>query len=295
MNGRLQRWRFLLRFVLSAGLLFCLPAPLAWPLALLLFCLHGLVMLVSFAWLLLVNGATPVALLRAYVWEWALYEWVFGFCQPFAERRLPNELPTELPAQSAAARGVLLLHGFSCNRGLWNGWMRRLHSEGHAFAALSMEPIYGSIDAYADEIEAAVQQLTEAAGSAPLILCHSMGGLAARAWWRRHGRQGRAHAIVTLGTPHVGTPMARWGRALNVQQMRPRSAWLSELARHEEMQPLPPMLCIASDCDQIVFPAASALLPQARHIMVPATGHLGLVFHPRVRAEVQALLDDVAA
>ncbi len=285
MNGRLQRWRLVLRFALAAGALCLLPRSENWPLALLVFCLHGLVMLLSFAWLFRVNDVALTALLRAYAREWVLYEWVFGYCQPLAEWRVPNRLPASSPV-----RGVLLLHGFSCNRGLWNGWMTRFRAQGRACMALSMEPVYGSIDAYADEIEAAVQQLTAATGLAPLILCHSMGGLAARAWWRRHGQAGRVRAIITLGTPHAGTPMARWGRALNVRQMLPGGAWLTELAQHETTHPLPTLLCFASDCDQIVFPTASALLPGALHITLPATGHLGLAFHARVQAEVQALL-----
>jgi len=286
MNGRLQRWRLFLRFALTLCALLILPASLAWLLALLLFFLHGLVMLASFAWLLKANGAASMALLRAGLWEFCLYEWVFGYCQPFAEQRVPNAASAE-----PGLRGVLLLHGFSCNRGLWNGWMRRLRSQGRAFMALSMEPVHGSIDAYANEIEAAVRQLRAQTGLPPLIVCHSMGGLAARAWWRKQGGEpGRIQAIVTLGTPHAGTPVAHWSGMVNVRQMRPGSTWLSELALHEATQPLPTMHCFASDCDQIVFPTASALLPGARHLTLPATGHLGLVFHTRVWAEVQALL-----
>ena len=285
MNGRLQRWRLLVRIALAAGALLLLPPALAWPLATLLFFFHGLVMLVSFAWLRKANGAPARGLLRAGLLEFCWYEWIFGYCQPFAEQRVPNGLPVE-----TGTRGVLLLHGFSCNRGLWNGWMRRLQSQGRAVVALSMEPVHGSIDAYADEIETALQALAAKTGLPPLIVCHSMGGLAARAWWRKHGEPGRVESIVTLGTPHAGTPVARWSGMLNVRQMRPGSAWLTELTRHEAAHPLPPLHCFASDCDQIVFPTASALLPGARHLMLPATGHLGLVFHRRVWQEVQALL-----
>jgi triacylglycerol lipase len=41
--------------------------------------------------------------------------------------------------------------------------------------------VFGGIDDYAPLIEQAVQQVTQATGRPPLLVCHSMGGLAARA------------------------------------------------------------------------------------------------------------------
>ena len=122
-------------------------------------------------------------LLRAW---WAESRWaalVFGWWQPFRMHAVPDWLPPRA-ADRPAPRGVVLVHGFLCNRAFWTPWFAPLRARGHAFVAVTLEPAFGSIDDYAPAIEAAVRRVTEATGQAPLIVGHSMGGLAIRAWLR---------------------------------------------------------------------------------------------------------------
>jgi triacylglycerol lipase len=51
---------------------------------------------------------------------------VFCWRQPFFSQRWPDHLP----ADASGRRGVLLVHGFVCNRGLWNPWLQRLQPKG---------------------------------------------------------------------------------------------------------------------------------------------------------------------
>jgi pimeloyl-ACP methyl ester carboxylesterase len=293
MNGRIQRWLLLARVLFALSMAGCLwragvPHPATLVATALAFWFPGWLMLALFISLLWINrGACSVRqLLRAYAHEFWIYERVFAWQQPFAEHQEPDFLP-----KHARGPGVLLLHGFSCNRGLWNGWMRPLRERGHPHIALSLEPAFGSIDAYADSIETAVQRLTECCGQAPLIVAHSMGGLAARAWRRRFGSSGRVRTIVTLGTPHAGTLWASYSLALNTRQMRRGGPWLAELAAAEAAQRAGAGFdCYYSDCDQIVCPAETAVLAGARAISVAGTGHLALVFERRVFADVLRLL-----
>ena len=71
-----------------------------------------------------------------------------------------------------------------CNRGVWLHWLGHLRAAGHAHVAVNLEPVLGSIDGYAKAIDDAVRRVTEATGLPPVLVCHSMGGLAARAWLR---------------------------------------------------------------------------------------------------------------
>jgi triacylglycerol lipase len=293
MNARIQRGQLLLRLLLAlGGLIWLWPSSPAQALALaaLLFWGYGLVMGVGFASLLWINNqagpARPSVWQLPAVWwrEFWICEWVFALQQPFAEHRQPDHLP-----ERSTQRGVLLLHGFSCNRGLWNHWLPRLRREGHAVIALSMEPALGSIDAYADQIEAALQRLQACTGQPPLVVAHSMGGLALRAWWRRHGGSGaagRLHRVITLGSPHEGTVMARFGHATNARQMRRDSRWLAALAAGEGPEFRARFLCYYSGCDQVVCPADTAVLPGAEARHRPGLGHLALVFDAQVFDEV---------
>ena len=298
-NARTQRWQLLGRGLLGLAVWIGFwragsPA-LGLLLGLVAFWFYGLLMVGVFASLTRINRGAAVPapglaqLMRAWWWELVVCEWVFAWQQPFAEHRVPDFVPPH-----SRQRGVLLLHGYTCNRGLWNGWMRRLRAQGHPHIALSMEPAFGSIDAYAASIEKAVTWLTAATGQPPLIVAHSMGGLAARAWWKAHGRPGRVHRFITLGSPHAGTLMASFSPAVNARQMRRSSAWLTEMAGREAADLGAQFDCYFSHCDQIVCPVGTAVLPGAQAIHLPGTGHLALVFHPQVFAGVLARLQEPA-
>lgn len=277
MNGRLQRVWGLLRVAVAVGV----GWRFGWAWGLLTLSLHAAVLAAGFVQLRWVNRPAPAwgQLLRAWAGEVVASELAFSWRQPWREWAEPDHLP------AGAQAGVLLVHGFGCNRGRWNGWMKRLRAQGVAFIAPSLEPAFGSIDAYADEIEAGVQRLQSLTGRMPVLVAHSMGGLALRAWWRRHGA---AHAqppqVITLGSPHQGTRMAALGLGVNAAQMRRDGPWLADLPG------LPEVDCFWTPCDQIVNPAGVAIQPGARAHRVDAVGHMGLVHAPEAWRWLQTAL-----
>ena len=235
--------------------------------------------------------ASAPALLRAWVAEmWALLL-VFCWRQPFRSHSVPDWLP----ATPTGQRGVVLVHGLFCNRGVWLPWMAPLRAGGHAFVAVNLEPLLCPIDDYAPQIEAAVRRVTEATGQPPVLIGHSMGGLAVRAWLRSAAQtdpqaDARVHSAITLGTPHGGTWWARFSRAANGQQMRIGSAWLAQLQQQEPPQRAGLFTCWYSNCDNVVFPASTAALPGARHCFIDGVAHIQMANHPQVRqACLQAL------
>lgn len=288
MNAWMLRVQLLLRVLLSGALLahFWLQGRPGQGglLALLLFFAYPILLLPNFMALRWINAGTGYLprcsqLMRAWWREVPVSEQVLSWQLPFAEHAVPDFLPSN----AAPRHGVLLVHGFSCNRGLWAPWMRRLQAEGHPCMALSLEPLFGSIDHYADPIEAAVQRLTVACdGRPPILVGHSMGGMALRAWWRRYGAPGRVRRVMTLGTPHGGTLLARFSPATNARQMRPDSPWLRELAAQEAAELGAQFDCYFSRCDQMVCPAETAVLPGSKAHELQATGHLAMVFEPQV-------------
>lgn len=261
--------------------------------ALLVLAIGPLGLAVEFAMLAFVARAHPgvplpstAQLLRAWASESVHMVRAFSWRQPFRWRAVPDRLD----AQCAGRTGVVLVHGFMCNRGFWAPWMRRLRERGVACAAVNLEPVFGPLDGYADAIDEAVLRVTRATGCPPVLLCHSMGGLAARAWWRAHGARRAVRALVTIGSPHGGTWMGRFSRRPNGLQMQLGSAWLQQLARDEQRQPLPPTTCWYSNCDNIVFPAATATLPAADNRLLEGQAHVALAFHPQVMQACLALV-----
>ena len=106
---------------------------------------------------------TLLAMCRAWWGEVVTGLRVFGWRQPFRAGALQDQL-----TGVNGRRGVLLLHGFVCNRGLWNPWMRRLRGAGTPYVAVDLEPVFGSIDDYVAAIDAAVRRLEQATATAPM-------------------------------------------------------------------------------------------------------------------------------
>jgi triacylglycerol lipase len=221
----------------------------------------------------------PTATQLARAWTSETVHWfrTFWWRQPFRWGSAQDLLDGDSMRQ-----GVVFIHGFMCNRGFWTPWMRRLQERGHPCVAVNLEPVFTSIDGYADTIEAAVLRVTQASGGPPVLICHSMGGLAARAWWRARGSAGRVTRIITIGSPHGGTLLARFSRKANGRQMRLRSDWVEALGRHEQTHGRPPMTCWYSNCDNVVFPASTATLAGADNRFVAGQPHVGLAFDPQV-------------
>lgn len=229
--------------------------------------------------------ASAAQLLRAWWGEVRTAPQVFCWRQPFRSQALPDLLGPE----SAGRTGVVLVHGFVCNRGLWNPWMRELRRRGIPHVAVNLEPVFGSIDDYPPHIDAAVRQVAMATGRPPLVVAHSMGGLAVRRWWAGHGAGTPLARVITIGSPHAGTWLARFGATHNGRQMRRGGDWLAELASAERLargaQPYASFTCFYTHCDNIVFPPSTATLPGADNRHVPGCAHVDLVFQPAVFSE----------
>ena len=255
---------------------------------------YALALAAEFALLRMAHGddptprATPAQLLRAWWGEVRAAPRVFCWRQPFRSRRWPDHLP----ATAQGRRGVLLVHGFVCNRGIWNPWLRRLHVQGVPFIAVNMEPLWGSIDDYVQILEQAVQQLERSTGVPPVIVAHSMGGLAVRRWLAEGGAaaDARIHHVVTIATPHRGTWLARWALSLNMREMRIDSPWQQLLGKREPAQRPGKFTCFYGHCDNIVFPPATATLRGADNLHLPGVAHVDMVDHPAPWAEAQRLL-----
>ena len=279
--------------VLAALATAALGVSLGWPwwvsllAAVLVVNIHALLLAIEFTWLHSVQPGAGIprpsarALIAAWGGEVVTGLRVFGWRQPFRAHAVCDELSTR-----PERRGVLLIHGFVCNRGLWNPWMIDLRRSGTPYVAINLEPVLGPIDRYVQGIEAAVARLEISTQRPPIVVAHSMGGLAVRAWLRDRAAEHRVHSVITIGTPHAGTSMARFALSPNTRQMRVGSAWLRLLEASETRERRKLFTCYFGHCDNIVFPARNAMLADAANHHVPGVAHVHLAFH-------RPILDDV--
>ncbi len=183
---------------------------------------------------------------------------------------------------------VLLVHGYLCNRGLWWWLRRRLRARRYAVATINLEPALADLDRLAERLGERVDALLAETGAEKVMLVtHSMGGLAARAYLRRHGAT-RVAGLVTLAAPHHGTEIARLGLGRNARQMRPNSEWLRSL--NAQPPPSIPIASIWSRDDEIIDPPDTSRLPDARETILGGIGHMAMAFSPTVLACVDAEL-----
>lgn len=198
------------------------------------------------------------------------------------------------PAAAPRGPAVLLVHGYVCNSGYWDAMSRALARAGISHHALDLEPVLGSIEQYVPALDAAIQALRAASGSQRVVvLAHSMGGLATRAYLRRHGA-GRVAKIITLGTPHHGTALASFGVGINTREMRwsgragqgQPSAWLQALAASEDAELHRLFVSVYSHHDNIVSPPTSSRLAGAKNIELGGIGHVALAQDAGVQALV---------
>lgn len=244
------------------------------------------------AWINRLDPA-PTADWKAWLGAWWSESWlapmVFAWRQPFCWRHLPDN---KEPAGQASA-ALVLVHGFVCNRGLWLPWMKALRRQGVPYVSVNLEPAFGSIDAYDALIEDAVRRAERFTGLPPIVVCHSMGGLAVRAWLARQPVRERVKTVITIGTPHRGTWLGRLSHVTNGRQMQPGCEWLVDLEKRErDASPFPyaHFICWFSNTDNIVFPASTATLPGADNRLVEGAAHVALAFHPTVMAQSMALV-----
>ncbi len=208
---------------------------------------------------------------------------------------LPFERFALAPDAGVAGPGrppVLLVHGYFSNRGILSAVVRALRAAGvRAVRTPNFRGILAPIDELAGQLESHVARLLAESGEPRLVLvCHSMGGLVARAWLARHGA-GRVAKLVTIASPHHGTGLAVLGVGPNAEQMRRGSAFLAALAQREgEGGPGCPATSIYSPHDNLVAPQDTSRLAWARNIALPGLGHVDILLSPRLHRALLAEL-----
>lgn len=138
-------------------------------------------------------------------------------------------------------RPVLLLYGHMATRRVFEVLEHRLRRDGFCVWSVNLGGLFDAfntfgIDQCAEKVREKVERMYARYDLGPLsIIGHSKGGLIARYYIKRLGGDRRVKNLVTLGSPHNGTPTAYLGVlttglvAKDVWQMTPMSPFIRRL------------------------------------------------------------------
>ncbi len=209
--------------------------------------------------------------------EYAAFLLIFVVILPFERLWMGRDRLRPCP------RPLLLVHGYSCSRGVWWLTRRRLEAAGHTVATVSLAPPYTSIGKLVPQLGERIAMVCQATGADRVVLvAHSMGGLVCRSYLARHGSD-RVERLITIASPHSGSELARIGIGKNAREMEPGSRWLKDLGQAG----LPvPAVAIRTAHDNFVMPQDNQRLPGAIDVALEAIGHLAVLFSRRTTIEL---------
>ena len=142
--------------------------------------------------------------------------------------------------------------------------------------------VFGPIATSSQRLVGMLDQLNEI-HEAIVVVGHSMGGLVGE----HAGALGAPiDALVTIGTPHQGHSLSRFGPLPVMREMGTNSAYLTGVKALPG--PRPPLLVITAGKDRLV-PRSSSRPDRAHSFLeVPGVGHLGVIFE---QATADAILE----
>ena len=203
---------------------------------------------------------------------------------------------------------VLLLHGFFQTRNVWEVMEDRLRHDGYGVLSFDLGGLFRRFNtrSLSELGEMIAEKIERIATRYDLqrfhIVGHSKGGLLARHYVQHHGGYKRVKSVITLGTPHHGTPTAAVGVALfaggilsrSPFDMLPGSAFVRMLKRDSFPASIP-LVSVYSTADVVCPHWFSVLRPgegdtSMRNIRVRGVGHTALCHDPGVYHIVRAQL-----
>jgi triacylglycerol lipase len=131
---------------------------------------------------------------------------------------------------TACPRPVLLLYGFMSTRRTFEVLEHRLRRDHYCVWSINLGGLFDAfntlgIDVLAEKVREKVERLyARFPNMGPMsIIGHSMGGLIGRYYVKRLGGDRRVKNLITLGTPHNGSPTAYLG--ILTHGLISRSVW----------------------------------------------------------------------
>lgn len=179
-------------------------------------------------------------------------------------------------------RPVVFVHGLAGHKGNFRPMSAFFHTQGRRRLYGVSLPPRDTTKGHAEHLSRMIERVLEAnempEGQVDLV-AHSRGGIVARLALNDVLTARRVARLVTVGTPHGGTVTARYARGRHLDELRPDSPVIAQLARQLPWTG-PPMVCLYSREDPLVAPAEHAQVPGATSVELEGLSHCQLLLWP---------------
>lgn len=178
---------------------------------------------------------------------------------------------------------VLFVHGFLHNASTFAYIKQKMRLAGwRDFRAVNLPTLRGTLPEMAEQTLDAITQMRREFGSDQVdIVAHSMGGILARYALQLLKADGQVRKLVTLGTPHQGTVLSRYGYLPSLKELAPESRTMRRLKRAQPLRHTQ-AVAVSGSLDVLMQPAELAHWEGVRNIRLRGVGHAGLLFSKRV-------------
>ena len=105
------------------------------------------------------------------------------------------------------------------------------------------------------------------------VVGFSMGGIVSREYLQHLGGAKRCETLITVSSPHHGTQLAWLYPTRGVEQMRPGSQFLSDLAKSEDILDGIQITSYRSPLDLVIVPPRSSIWDRAENLEYPTILH----------------------
>ena len=193
---------------------------------------------------------------------------------------------------------VILLHGLMQNSSSLETIEHDLTRAGFECFPMNYQTLGAGVPAAAEALKDRIDQVLSATGASQVaIVAHSMGGLVTRAALVGKKTARKVSIVITLGSPHAGTPLAsRLSRIPLVSSIAkdfmPGSAILTDLAKAKSRYGVTWMAVYSVD-DHIVPGKCGRLdcpVYEAHNVELSGIGHAGILRDPRVLTLLRSTL-----
>ncbi|MET8776159.1 triacylglycerol lipase [Nocardia sp. NPDC004654] len=189
-------------------------------------------------------------------------------------------IATPQAAAAPARDPILFVHGWQGSASNWDYMWGRFLGAGYSvreIARFSYDSSQSNED-IALEMKSQVDALRAKTGAAKVdIITHSMGGLNSRWYLKNLGGLGSVDDWVSIGGPNHGTEVANGCLDVSCVEMRPGSAFLTDLNSTDETPGQVNYGTWWSPCDEIINPDESTILSGAANTRTLCLGHLSLL------------------